>query len=465
MLYRLLCYVLFATIAIPVAAQEPTTANSPTKAAWTVLVFLNADNNLEPFGVRDFKEMARIGSTDKINIIVQMDRNPGFSATNPDWDNTLRFRITKDMVPSPQNAIADMGELNMGDGKTLEEFVRWGVATYPAERYMLIIWDHGDGWRFLNTVKLNVSPEAQNIVSAFRTLAVRQSKEKSTERAGETSRSALLPSDRGVEAIVRASSVDDTSGGDKLYNRETADALRAALGGTKLDVLGFDACLMGTVETAYAFRNVANVMVGSEELEPGDGWNYEDWLGKLVQNPEMDGKALGTLLVESYERHYSNLDTETTLAALDLTQIEALASSVTATAHALKSALDTELAGVQAARGSCKTYAPGYGIHNIDLECLMKAIKSNVQNASVSQASDATSVALKNVVMKSYAGADRQIGFGSYGAAIYFPQGRNLFLSDPDHPAYERTDVAYPLEFIERHDWHTFLKAYFSKVQ
>jgi hypothetical protein len=372
--------------------------------------------------------------------------------------------VTKDMELSPQNVVVDMGELNMGDGKTLEEFVRWGIETYPAEKYMLIIWDHGDGWRFLNTVKLNVSPEVQSAVNSFRTTGVRELKEKYSGRTDESSRSALIPSDRGVEAIARASSVDDTSGGDKLYNRETADALRSALGGIKLDVLGFDACLMGTIETAYAFRDVANVMVGSEELEPGDGWNYENWLSKLVEKPENDGKALGMLLVESYERHYSNLDTETTLAALDLTQIEVLASNVTATAHALKSVLDTELSRVQAARGGCKVYAPGYGIHNIDLECLMQGIRSSVQSAPARQASEATSAALKNVVIKSYAGIDRQAGFGSHGAAIYFPQGRNLFLSDPDHPAYERTDVAYPLEFIERHEWHTFLKSYFDKV-
>jgi hypothetical protein len=65
----------------PVAAQQPETQDPTAKALWTVLVFLNADNNLESFGVRDFREMARIGSTDKVNVIVQMDRNPGFSAT------------------------------------------------------------------------------------------------------------------------------------------------------------------------------------------------------------------------------------------------------------------------------------------------------------------------------------------------------------------------------------------------
>ena len=51
------------------------------------------------------------------------------------------------MEPLPANAVEDLGEVNMGDGKALGDFITWGIQQYPAKRYMLVIWDHGQGWR------------------------------------------------------------------------------------------------------------------------------------------------------------------------------------------------------------------------------------------------------------------------------------------------------------------------------
>jgi hypothetical protein len=125
-------------------------SQSPTPARWTVMVYLNADNNLEEFGIIDFNEMAKVGSTDAVNVIVQMDRIGKYITTKPQWTQTLRFRVTKGMSAIPKNAFADLGEVNMGSGESLRDFVKFCQQQYPADHYFLIIWDHGQGWRGIN---------------------------------------------------------------------------------------------------------------------------------------------------------------------------------------------------------------------------------------------------------------------------------------------------------------------------
>jgi hypothetical protein len=117
------------------------------QADWTVMVFLNADNNLEQAGLLNFRQMARVDNTPRVNVLVQFDRIGRFANTTPQWTQTLRFRVGKGMEPLPAYALQDICEANMGDGAVLEAFVRWSLASFPANHYMLVIWDHGQGWR------------------------------------------------------------------------------------------------------------------------------------------------------------------------------------------------------------------------------------------------------------------------------------------------------------------------------
>ena len=114
---------------------------------------MNGDNNLEPDALLNFWQLAQVGSNNDINVVVQFDRIAKYAHTQPDWPQTLRFRVTRGMQPLPSNALEDIGEANMGDPQTLRDFVVWGQNKFPAKHYMLIIWDHGQGWRlFLNTI-------------------------------------------------------------------------------------------------------------------------------------------------------------------------------------------------------------------------------------------------------------------------------------------------------------------------
>ena len=112
----------------------PTTA---AKKPWTVMVYMAGDNSLDPEGVQDLKEMKKVGSTDKLNIIAQFDRASGHTAR--------RYYLRKGGIVTG-DAVASLGTVNTGDPKALTDFIQWGVKNYQADHYLLVLWNHGQGW-------------------------------------------------------------------------------------------------------------------------------------------------------------------------------------------------------------------------------------------------------------------------------------------------------------------------------
>ena len=256
---------------------------------WTILVYMDADNNLEANGLKDFNEMEKVGSSDNVNIIVQMDRASGYSTLDGDWTDTKRFFVEKDddieKITSP--VIENLGEKNMGDEKTLENFIIWGMENYPAKRYFLIIWNHGGGWRVYNK------------------------------------RNANRP---------KAIAWDDTDN-DVLNFSEVRDAINNAvsLKKHKIDIVGYDACLVGMVEIADMSKGTSeyptDIMVASEFTEPLDGWPYDIFVEKFVSSPFSDTETLASNIVDSYYDFYSESDT-TTLSAIRLTELDSFFSAL-----------------------------------------------------------------------------------------------------------------------------------------
>ena len=122
----------------------------PGHRVWTILMYFDADNNLESALIKDFNEMEAVGTTEHVTMVAQMDRIAGYDTSNDNWTGTRRYLITKD--PEGLNGtidselLEDLGEKNMGDEQTLREFIDWGMATYPADHYFLILSNHGAGW-------------------------------------------------------------------------------------------------------------------------------------------------------------------------------------------------------------------------------------------------------------------------------------------------------------------------------
>lgn len=486
----------------PPSPVNPSLNPPAVPAEWTIMVYLNADNNLERFGIQDFREMAKIGSDDKVNVVVQFDRTPEETNECGDWTQALRFRVEKGMEPTTANAIEDLGEVDMGDKNVLAAFVEWAKLRYQAKRYMLIIWNHGQGWRAPNRVAYSrvvrsefflkaggVSRKPDDIVReahvwsmahkfegleeitdmqgvlAVSLAAQKAFRQRGLEIVARGSRRAeevdVVPVNLGSPGSVRYVSTDDTSQ-TFLYNRAVQQALEDQLGEERLDLVGFDACLMAMVETAYALRRSADVMVGSQELEPGTGWKYDEWLAELVATPTMSGADLGKVIVKTYEVFYRKLLPDTTLSAIDLAKLDTFAGEISAFADVLATNLAVELRAIQTARGECYPYAPGYGLHGVDLGRFCEQIEAASTNQELRQRASGLRTTLKGVVLENYAGADRQGKFGSTGIAIYFPESRNAYLNDLDHDGYEKSNTVAPVQFVQDHRWADFLHAYFA---
>jgi hypothetical protein len=170
--------------------------------------------------------------------------------------------------------------------------------------------------------------------------------------------------------------------------------------------------------------------------------------------------------VDSYRRKHANADRTTTMSAIDLAKVTALASSVFSVADELISKLPNEMTNIRKAREACQPFAPGYGLHGIDLARFLDQIIVNTTDPEVISKSKIARAAVQSMVIGNYAGALRQkpYGYGSFGLAIYFPQSRTFYEADPDHQGYEKLNNDHPVEFVKNEHWSDFLEAYFKKT-
>ena len=263
-------------IAVVIALAVPYLANgahASTTANRTVMIYMAADNNLDPFAYKDLDEMQAVGSQNGVNIVVFIDYN-----------NTGAYYYY--INQGSHTVLKSLGEVNTGDPNTLRDFIAFAESSYPAYHYALIIRDHGG---------------------------------------------ARLGAAR-----------DDTNGGDHL----TLAEIVSAISGYHFDLMGFDACLMGTIEVYRTLAPYADVLVLSEQTEPGYGRPYTDVLGYLVNNPTTSAADRASNIVDAYYNRYQNAGISgVTLGAFN-----------TAYADDLRKALDNFVYDVANNRGSFYYY-------------------------------------------------------------------------------------------------------------
>ena len=231
----ILLSVLFMLLLLVCAQASATTT--------TVMMYM-CGTDLQSDCVNDIYEMFSVDLPRNVNVVVQ-------AGGASEWDDS-------DLQPNAINRFA-IGHLsfediqsprrgNMGSKDALVDFISWATDAYPADRYILILWDHGGGSMW------------------------------------------------GI-------CFDETADDDSLTIHEVNDALYAVQQKNPdfhLDIIGFDACLMATYEMAVHMPGYADYMVASEELEPSLGWSYDGWLGDLAANPEMDSADIAVSMVDRY---------------------------------------------------------------------------------------------------------------------------------------------------------------------
>jgi hypothetical protein len=296
---------------------------SPGQRKWTVAVWVAGDNNLESFGETDLGEMKSVGSNDDVAVVAQFDRM---------GDEQTRRYFLRANTPLQDDVVAELGETNTGDPAVAVDFFAWAFGEYPSEKRLAVIWNHGSGideadiYARVATRGLRVERSSADGGDAIPRARVR-------EVASSGHRRALFATTLEEAVSSRAIAYDDTAR-DFLDNAELKRVLTEVVQRTDgpIDVLGFDACLMNLVEVSYELRDTVGYIVGSEEVEPGDGWPYDGVLNELVAAPDLSGKEAAARFVDKYMDSYRG-DT-VTQSAVDVSRVESLAAATSAFAEA-----------------------------------------------------------------------------------------------------------------------------------
>ncbi len=299
-------------------------------AEWTIMVFGNGKNDLEPFLMKDMNEMEKIGSTDKVNIVVEAGRIAGYDTSDGDWKGVRRYRMTKDndTTKVTSKVLADLGNVDMGDYRSVIDFAKWAKGAYPAKHYMLIFWNHGAGW----TKGLDQRP------------------------------------------ITRGISYDEQSGNH--INTPQMGQIMKALG--KTDVIGTDACLMQMAEVDYEIKDSVDYIVASEETEPGDGYTYDLFLGPVVARPTMSAMEVGKAAVDGYGNHYDSIDQGYTQSLVKASAVGGLVQLTDAFGAAVMAAGEKDLA--KASRDASVNFAME---ENRDLYDFTRRVVEGTRSADV----------------------------------------------------------------------------------
>ena len=253
----------------------------------TLLVYM-CGTDLQDAGCEDLVEMAEVEAGDAINMVV-------LAGGAKEWDledlkgNRRTLAVIRDGY---FESLEDWGKASMGSPDSLEEFLRYGLTEYPADRTIVVLWDHGAG------------------------------------------------SEGGV-------CFDETANDDGLTIAEMNSVLNKldqSVPGYHINIFGCDACMMATYEMAAMLsHHDIGYYVASEELEPGTGWYYTAWLDLLKNDPDLSDTDLCGAIIESYmdEGLKNDPDDYLTLSAVDLSKMSALETRMEQFASVMSGQIDS----------------------------------------------------------------------------------------------------------------------------
>lgn len=409
---------------------------------WTFMVYMAGFNSLSDFATKDLEELRSVGSTDNVRIAVFLKQLSEKSAYH-----LILGRDGKDEVRER------LGPVDSGSPQTLLDFVRWSARQAPADRYALVVWNHGSGWQpdDLDDLYDQVRRQQGDTGVSPRELGVRSTQQIARALFDTSVKQVLGLSNFGERAIA-----SDDGTGHSLDTIELGRVLQHAatdLGGP-LEVLGMDACLMSTLEVAYEGQEYAKIVVGSEELEPGDGWPYERILAELTADPGMDGEALGEVIVRNYLDSYGDRYDQwpVTQSALRTKGIAAFAQVLDELATALKAHLHDEVDAAKVLRAQSNSVR--FDGELIDLATFCLNLRDGAVHDKVKRAADKVIRALssaKFLVAEGHLGPSVE---GCGGVTAYFPP-----------PTEEMSKYYADLRFARERAWDDFLQAYQTAVR
>jgi hypothetical protein len=284
---------------------------------FTVMMYEDADNNLEDVLMQDVNEAEAADIPENVNLIVLLDRAEGYSTADGDWKGAKLFRLEHDTdmgaINSPRLADPDFlgltddspngEELDMGSAETLENFIAFCQANFPADHYILHISDHGDGWK--------AAPPAAPV----------------------------------RPALLKGACSDDSSGNHLSISHD----FPAAMAGKGIAAVSFDACLLGTVEVAWAMKDHADFMSASVMSVPGTGWEYTATLNRWFEDMTVENWVVASVV--EFQAYYASQGS-VGFTAVDLRELDAFGEALDAF---LEQAAQADLGALKTAKGAAFT--------------------------------------------------------------------------------------------------------------
>ncbi len=401
------------------------------RSKWTVAVWVAGDNNLDSFGAADLAELKKVGSTDDVAVVAQFDRSGAAQQTR-------RYHLRKGTTLD-EDVVQELGETNTGDPKVATDFFTWAFTEWPSDKVLAVIWNHGSG--------IDETDVYARVAAASRERPVPRGRVREIAASGH--RRALFSTTVDQAVLERAIAYDDTSR-DFLDNAELQEVLADVVKRTKrrIDVLGFDACLMNMVEVAYQLRDSVDFIVGSEETEPGNGWAYQAVLDTLNAEPDAAPKDVVPKFVDDYISSYEGSGENITQSAVDVSRVSDVADATKALAAACIPLVDTKddyadfsKAIKNAQRFQMKDFA--------DFGDLCTKLAEGSQQAAVKEAA-------KGVTDSLFNGSPFVVASGNKGTTVKGATGASVYF-----PVVGDVQVAYDkLAFAHATDWGKLITKY-----
>lgn len=241
--------------------------------SWAVYWYL-CGSDLESnggFATNDLSELMEVEPPENVNVVIETGGSAVWQNDLMDADKLQRWLYNSEGL----QLVDEQPSASMGEAQTLADFLSFAKENYPAEKTAVVFWNHGGG---------SVTGAAFDEIYGYDSLTL-----------------------------------------DEMY-QAFSSVWNPSMEKQPLELIGFDTCLMATVDVAYTFADLAHYLVASEETEPANGWYYSQWVGTLAQNPSMNGEELGKVICDAYYAGCEEVGTQdnTTLSLTDLTKVQTL---------------------------------------------------------------------------------------------------------------------------------------------
>jgi hypothetical protein len=450
---------------------------------WTILLYMAGDNGatfqskygkyslmaeMTGAGEKDIIEIEQVGSTDQVAVLAQFDtlpsKDPLAKELGTEGGGAYRLEIHKGRGVR-DNIVEILPETNTGDPAELAKFIVWGMNRCPAKHTMLVLWNHGLGWKD-DDIYAKVRGMSRSAAQG------RNARGSNAAMFRSTAKSINRRASRTQDDSTRAILCDDTSM-DFLTNVEMSHALRvaefaadeadvAAIFNDKprldqlmswgnegalrhLSIIGMDACLMAMIEVQYQVRKFADVMIASQEVEPLRGWPYDTILAELAARPGMTPQDLSALIVDRYIESYvddGRRQQDLTQSAIDLSRLGEAVELLQPLASALAKEYTEDPFLEKAYRDARdKAQRDGYAFEDpeyIDLVSLLDAMLSGYRGDGGASKAIEAAARLQDWLKSGNSPIIRNATAGKFdgkahGVSIYVPR-------DQPSPLYEELD-------------------------